>query len=293
MILALAILLASSLASSAQQDPLEGRWEGTVQLPQGERPVTATFKKEGNSYAGTITGLRGDVPFKEVKLEGNRVTAKAEIESPQGTFLVNYEFTLEGETLKGEGKLEFGGQAFSFTYNLKRAAGDQPAQEERPQRQRISTPQPQQKQSLDYFLGRWDFKWLGRESPFGPGGVRQGTATFKKAPDGSALECTIEWASEGKTFRESYLVQFDEQSKILSVSGELSSGIKYSSRGDWSSPIAIRFQPVTARSDGQTFQLKRTISVISAHSFSMLEEISADGGPFQRLGNAMFSKVGQ
>jgi hypothetical protein len=255
--------------------------------------VTAVFKKEGDSYRGTITGLRGDVPFKEIKLEGNRVTAKAEIESPQGTFLINYEFTLEGETLKGEGKLDFGGQAFSFNYNLKRGASSQNAQERPAQGRRISVPQPQQKQSLDYFLGRWDFRWVGRESPFGPGGVRQGTATFKKAADVDALEFTLEWASEGKTFRETYLIRFDEQSKVLSLLGELSSGVRFASQGDWSSPIAIRFQPVAVKSEGQTFQLKRTISVISAHSFSMLEEISAEGGPFQRLGNAIFSKVGQ
>jgi hypothetical protein len=290
MILAVTVLLVSSLA---QQDPLEGRWEGTVQLPQGERPVTALFKKQGNSYTGTITGLRGDVPFKEVKLEGNRVTAKAEIESPQGTFLVNYEFTLEGETLKGEGKLDFGGQIFSFSYNLKRGASPQDEQGRPPQGRRVSAPQPQQKQSLDYFLGQWDFKWVGRESPLGPGGVRQGKASFNKVRNGDALECTIEWSSEGKTFRETYLIRFDEQSKVLSFSGELSSGVQFISQGDWSSPIAIRFQPVAVKSEGLTFQLRRTISVISAHSFSMLEEISAEGGPFERLGNAIFSKVGQ
>ena len=63
------------------------------------------------------------------------------------------------------------------------------------------------------------------------------------------------------------------------------------SKGDWTSPISIRFtiDPVTAK--GRKLQLRRTISVVAAHSFTVAEELSEDGGPFVRLGSAVFSKV--
>ena len=61
------VLLFASMASPAQQDRLQGRWEGTAQSLQGERPVKATFRKEGPGYTGTITGLRGDLTLKEIR----------------------------------------------------------------------------------------------------------------------------------------------------------------------------------------------------------------------------------
>src|ERR1044071_8816983 len=108
------ILLVQLLAVSAyaQQDKLAGRWEGTIQMPQGERPVTATFKKEGEAYTGNITGTRpgSEMQLKDIKIDGNKVTAKTEVESPQGSFTINFNLMLEGETMKGAGALDFGGQ---------------------------------------------------------------------------------------------------------------------------------------------------------------------------------------
>src|SRR5262245_336337 len=73
-----ALLLAA--AATAQTDPLEGIWEGTVQAPQGERPARVVFKKEGAGYKGTITGLRGDMELRQIKVEGNRILADAQVE---------------------------------------------------------------------------------------------------------------------------------------------------------------------------------------------------------------------
>jgi hypothetical protein len=37
--------------------------------------------------------------------------------------------------------------------------------------------------------------------------------------------------------------------------------------------------------------LRRTISTVSTTTFSMIEEFSIDGGPFQRLGHGTYTKV--
>jgi hypothetical protein len=293
-----AIIAAQLLfVGSAQQDKLSGRWAGKVQSLQGERDAAVTFKKEGEKYTGTTTGLRGDnVPFKEVKVEGDKVTAVAELETPQGSITVNYKFELQGEALMGEGTIDFNGQTFTLTYDLKRAAegaaATAPGRRQQPspqQRQRVE--QPQQKQSLDYFVGQWTFKYVGRESALGPA-PREGTVIFTKRADGSSLDARVTGNSDAGPYQETAVILFDEASKMLTFSERVASGVSLQSKGDWSAPISIRFTIEPVRVKGQTLQLKRTINVIAAHSFSVVEELSEDGGPFIRLGQALYTKVG-
>ena len=279
----------------SQADKLSGRWEGKLISPQGELAATATFKKEGDNYTGTITGQRGDLQLKEIKVDGDKITAKAEIETGQGNLLINYTFTLQGDALKGVGSLDFGGTPYSFDITLKRAAAGAAAAQDAGQAQqpprRVSVPQPQQKQSIDYFVGQWSFRYIGRESALGAA-PREGVVTFTKRADGKSLDAVTEGKHDGGAFKETALLTFDEATKQLTYTEKLASGIHLESRGDWSSPISIRFtvQPVKAKN--QMLQLKRTISIVAAHSFTVTEELSEDGGPFVRLGTAVYSKVG-
>ena len=289
---------------SLQQDRLEGRWEGTVQSPAGDGNAVATFKKNGDTYTGTMTMLRGDgdFPLGPVKLDGDKVTANPHIDSPQGTLDLKFEFTLSSDTLKGKGEVVVGGQTFELTYDLKRAAqgaaaqsasgqparpsqGEGPAQ---PQRRPV-VPQPQQKQSLDYFIGRWNYRWMGRESPLGPGGPFEATATFAAIPDSKFIEGRIDPKADGASTP--LTIGFDEDTKMLVFGERWPNGVDILSLGDWRSPVAIRFQVAPIKIKNQVLRLKRTISVISAFSFSLTEELSVDGGPFERLGQGMFTKA--
>jgi hypothetical protein len=295
----LAIVIAGLLPGAlAAQDRLAGRWEGKVQALQGERDAAITFKRQGDGYTGTTTGMRGEeIALKNIKVDGNKITAIAEVESPQGSITINYAFELQGDALKGEGSVDFGGQAFTFTYNLKRAAegaaaatpqAQQGQRQGQPARQRVE--QPQQKQSLDYFAGQWTFKYVGRESALGPA-PREGTATFTKRADGKSLDAQVAGKSETGHYRESAVITFDEATKQMTFAEKLGNGVQLQSKADWSSPISIRFIVEPVKIKGQTFQLRRTISVIAAHSFTVIEELSEDGGPFVRLGQAIFTKA--
>ncbi len=291
-----AILVAQSvmMVALAQRDKLEGRWEGKVMSFQGERQAVVNFKKTGETYSGTIEGVRPDQPleFKDFKLEGDKVTGQSVIQSPQGDIPVTYNFTLEGETLKGGGELEFSGNKINFTFDLKRAAaGGTPAGAPGGgQRARTGVPQPQQKQGLEYFVGTWGFKWTGRESALGPS-LREGTITFTLSSDGKSLQGATTGKTDTGNYRESATVTFDEATKMLTFRERLMSGVELVSQGDWRSPISIRFTIPQFKVKGQSLQLRRTISVVAAHSFTVTEELSEDGGPFVRLGNAVFSKV--
>ena len=292
-----ALLIQSfSAFGHAQQDRLEGRWAGTVDGLQGKQPAVATFKKDGDAYTGTISGLRpgSDAMLKEVKIEGDKVTAKTEVETPQGNVVVNYDFVLQGDTLKGKGEVEFGGQTYTFDFDLKRGgempAGAQAGQQAQQPPPRREVPQPQQKQSINYFVGQWSFNWIGRESPLGPA-PREGTTTFTLRSDGKSLDARTVGKSDSTAFSESALITWDEETKMLTISERLANGIQVQSKGDWRSPISIRFTIDPIKVKGQTLQLKRIISVVAAHSFTVTEELSENGGPFVRLGNAIYTKV--
>lgn len=295
------LLVLSASSSLAQQDKLAGRWEGKVQSPQGERPSTVIFKKEGENYVGRTTGLRPgtEVQLKDVKIEGNKVIAKSDVETPQAVITINYMFTLEGETMKGQGAADFGGQSITFNIDLKRVSNDTEAplvsaQQQTQTAQRQQRPvieQPQQKQSIDYFVGQWSFKYLGRESVLWPA-PREGVLTLSKNADGKSLTGVIEGKHDSGAYKETWLVTFDEASKSLTFSEKLASGATITSRGDWSSPISIRFNIEPVKIKGAALQLRRNISIVAAHSFTVAEELSENGGPFVRLGSAVFTKTG-
>jgi hypothetical protein len=298
-----------AVAVFAQQDKLVGRWEGKVQSLQGERETNLVIKNEGGVYTGVMPGMRQgmEVQLKDFKIDGDKITARADVESPQGSITINYTFTLAGETMKGQGALDFGGQAITFDIDLKRVSASADAtaastsqqppsqgQTQGPagqQRRRVEVPQPQQKQSIDYFVGQWSYKYIGRESALWPA-PRECVVTFTKRADGRSVEGVSECKHEGGVFKDSMVIVFDEGAKTLGFTEKLGSGVALTSKGDWTSPISIRFtiDPVTAK--GQKLQLRRTISIVAAHSFTVAEELSEDGGPFVRLGSAVFSKVG-
>ena len=303
-----------SVAVFAQQDKLVGRWEGKAQSPQGERETSLVIKKEGDVYTGVMPGMRQgmEIQLKDFKIDGDKFTAKADIETPQAAITINYSFTLAGETMKGEGALDFGGQSITIGFDLKRvsanpgagatsaSAGQQPGAQGPGQgqgqgqgqgRQRVDVPQPQQKQSIDYFVGQWSYKYIGRESALWPA-PRECVVTFTKRADGKSVEGASDCRHEGGAFKDNLVIVFDEAAKTLSFTEKLGSGVALTSKADWTSPISIRFaiDPVTAK--GQKLQLRRTISVVAAHSFTVAEELSEDGGPFVRLGSAVFSKIG-
>ena len=288
------VLLTQSLGNAQGPDKLEGRWAGFVEGLQGKQPAVATFKKEADQYTGTISGMRPgmDATLKDIKVEGEKVTARTEIETPNGNVVINYNFVLQADTLKGKGEAEFGGQTFGFDFDLKRG-GDAPAGPQQPQPApppRREVPQPQQKQAASYFAGQWTFKWVGRESPLGPA-PREGTATFTLRSDGKTLDVRTEGVADGKPFKDTGVIVWDEATKMMTVAERLANGAQIQSKGDWRSPISIRFTIDPIKVKGQTVQLKRVISIVAAHSFTVTEELSEDGGPFVRLGSAVYSKV--
>jgi hypothetical protein len=156
---------------------------------------------------------------------------------------------------------------------------------------RPSPPQPQQKQGVEYFVGTWNVAWTGRESAI-TAGPRTGKATFTRAGDSQQLTAQVEGTIDGGgPFKETGTIEWNAEKKTVTIRERVGNNVELTGSGDWSSPIAIRYesQPVTV--GGQTLRLRRHYSIVSASSFLVQEEISTNGGPFQRLGNGEYNKT--
>jgi hypothetical protein len=186
-LMAAAVIAMTLLASVvvAQSAGVAGNWEGKIVSPQGERPMSATFKKEGDGYTGTVNQMMRDVTLQDVKVDGNKVTAKANIDTGQATITINYKLTLDGDNLKGTGDLDLADRASPLMSSLSALAPrlrrplrrgnqqrllrdrlvrpdrhppdrrplDRLAVANRARGRGASPPQPMQKQSADYFVG--------------------------------------------------------------------------------------------------------------------------------------------
>jgi hypothetical protein len=157
-------------------------------------------------------------------------------------------------------------------------------------RGRVSPPQPQQQQTDEYFVGAWTFTWIGRESPVSVG-PRSGTLTYARKGPG-ALDLRAEGKIDaGAAFTESGSAVWNADKKTISWVERLSTGLELRSVGDWSSPIGIRAESEPVKAGSQTVRVKRLYSILSPQSYMVTEEISVNGGPYQRLGNGRFQRV--
>lgn len=156
---------------------------------------------------------------------------------------------------------------------------------------RVSPPQPQQPQSADYFVGAWTFTWIGRESPVSAG-PRAGTLTYVRKGAGGGLELRAEGKVDGGArYTETGTAEWNADKKTMTWVERLSTGVRLRSIGDWSSPIGIRAESEPVKTGAQAIRVRRLYSILSPQSYNVTEEISVNGGPYQRLGSGRFQKV--
>ena len=154
---------------------------------------------------------------------------------------------------------------------------------------RVSPPQPQQTQGLDYFIGDWTFTWVGRESPI-TAGPREGTLTYTRNGATGMVFRAEGKIDGGAAFTETGTAEWHADKKTITWVERLSTGVEVRSIGDWWSPIGIRADSEPVKTGSQTIRVRRLYSILSAQSYRVTEEISVDGGPYQRLGDGRFIK---
>jgi hypothetical protein len=129
------------------------------------------------------------------------------------------------------------------------------------------------------------------QGPITPG-PRTGTVTFTRIGDSTFLEMHVEGSADGRgVYKESGVLGWNEDRKVLAVRERLANGTDILSVGDWTSPIGIRWDTEPIRVQTQMLRLRRSYQILSAKSFSVTEDLSTNGGPFVRLGTGDFRKT--
>ncbi len=265
----------------AQTDPVVGSWRGTLKAGQAtESPIAITIVRKGDGYAGFTSGMTAgsEVPLTKIVVAGNRASFESAADSKLGPVTLTGNLTAEDNTLKGAGMLSVGPQRFDVAFDLRR-------------RQRPDVPQRQVERRVEYFVGRWTFGYLGAEVPPLSAGSRTGTVVFAKAGTTSFVAGQLDGEIAGKPYRESLSIGFDSETNTLVVVERRADGSELASLGNWQSPLAITFKTSPLVANGKMYQLRRVIAVLNESAFDVTEELSVDGGPFRRLGNAHYTKL--
>ena len=99
-VLSLAVVVLALLAVPALADSgVVGKWEATMQGPQGEAQIAMEFKGTDEELSGTWTGPRGSDELEDVKWDGKTLTFKRNLEFQGNAFSIDYSATVDGDTM--------------------------------------------------------------------------------------------------------------------------------------------------------------------------------------------------
>jgi hypothetical protein len=126
-ILSAALVLALCGLAGAQgkkADPV-GTWKCEYEIGGQTRTSSLTIKKDGDKLDGTMNWPdQKDAKLKDVKLTGDTLTFGAVRKFMDNEIPIDYKLTIDGDTLKGKGGAEFGGQKQEFDISGKREKKD-------------------------------------------------------------------------------------------------------------------------------------------------------------------------
>jgi hypothetical protein len=122
------VLVLCGLAGAQEKkaDPV-GTWKCEYMIGDQQRTSTLTIKKDGDKFAGTMSWPdQKETNLKDLKLKDDTLTFSAERKLP-GTdqaIPVEYTFAINGDTLKGKGSVDRGGEKTEFDIEGKRERKD-------------------------------------------------------------------------------------------------------------------------------------------------------------------------
>ena len=278
------VALAAGLAAPAlaQPDPWAGTWRGELTSGSASStPVSLTLVAGEDGYTGLVDGLapNHEVRLERVVVDGEQVTVEAAADTDFGPLSFVYTLLRDGRDLSGIGRVSAGGHGFDVSLALERA-------------RRADVPQPQIEPRIGYFSGRWRFEYIGGEFPPLSVGTREGTVAFEPLPAGPFVGGRAESNLYGEPYEETWTIGFDEATRAVVWQEARPDGRTLTALGNWTSPIAITFLTAPMEADGSVYVLRRVVRTTSDTAFAVVDEFSVDGGPFRRLGDGSYLRIG-
>jgi hypothetical protein len=117
---ALVLGLGGLAQAQTKADPV-GTWKCAYEIGEQKRESTLKITKDGDKLAGTMSWPdQKEAKLKDVKLKDAELTFSADRELMDNKLTVEYKFKIEGDTLKGKGAVDIGGEKREFDIEAKR-----------------------------------------------------------------------------------------------------------------------------------------------------------------------------
>jgi hypothetical protein len=101
------------LAVSAFGASADGKWKGSVSTPNGDFPVAFTFKADGATLNGSMTGMDGmEIAIKDGKVDGDNIAFTVTLDFGGMPFTLYYKGAVSDDEIKFSG--DAGGMPFEF-----------------------------------------------------------------------------------------------------------------------------------------------------------------------------------
>jgi hypothetical protein len=147
-----------------------------------------------------------------------------------------------------------------------------------------------------YFVGKWTFEWDVPTSPFGEGGLIEGTETFKAMDgDGRYFESEIKAKGPDGPFTTQAVMIYLKDAKVVSrveTDSRKFSLIKSGSvGGDLGGYYNIHYESAPFMVNGTSVRMRTTTHLFSPIRFNVRAQISVNGGPFRNFGNPWWKRV--
>jgi len=97
-VLVVGLLLIAGMAFGAD---IDGKWTGSLSTPNGDFPMTYTFKAEGSTLTGSTLGMDGSpIPIKDGKIDGNNISFSITMDFGGQSTKIDYKGVLSADQLK-------------------------------------------------------------------------------------------------------------------------------------------------------------------------------------------------
>ena len=114
------IVLAGCIMAVSQETGVKGRWDATIETPQGAMPLTITIATvEGEKITGNLSSQRGDLAIAGT-VSGNTLTFSGTLDANGQQLTITFTGKLDGDSMTGE--VDFGGMG-GGGWSAKRAKG--------------------------------------------------------------------------------------------------------------------------------------------------------------------------
>ena len=98
------VLVLLVLSVTAYAADVDGTWNGIVQGPMGDIPVTFKFKADGAKLTGSTLGFDGaEVQIQDGKIDGNTITFSVTFDFGGMPFMLSYKGLVSAEEIKMSG----------------------------------------------------------------------------------------------------------------------------------------------------------------------------------------------